>query len=283
MKFSSTFSKLNYKKSLYIIHFTLYIYITVSQAQTYLLPNENIFQPILSNYFEPRIGLAYYPQTGYFKVDAGKSFDLILIKFKKGSFSFGTEFFMNALGLNIKEKRLPIDAADGYFGINFSYSDNSFSNKIRLRILHNSAHFVDGHNERNLTYQPKENYVNDFFDITFQKFITKNFYLFTLVNYPIIIHPKELHKVNLSFGFEIFHKLFNSFLNNENKFFINYNIKLTPLPKYIGSNHLMTGIRFGNDLSSKVNIYFSFYNGENLFKQYYGLKVSEYSFGFYIE
>ena len=279
----SLLQKVHLNKSLYIIHFTLYILLSTSQAQTYLLPSENIFKPITSNYFEPRIGLAYYPKTGYFKVDAGKSYDLILFKFNKSNFSFGTEFFMHALGLNIKEKRLPIDVADGYFGINFSFSDSSSSNRLRLRILHNSAHFVDGHSERNLTYQPKENYVNDFFDITFQKHITKNLNLFTIVNYPIIIHPKELHKVNLSIGFEILHKFIDSFWNNENNFFITYNIKLTPLPKYIGTNHLMTGIRFGNGSSPKVKIYFSFYNGENLFKQYYGLKVSEYSFGFYIE
>lgn len=283
MEMQSSSHKVYLKKSLYILHFTLYILLNSIKAQTYLLPNENIFKPITSNYFESRIGLAYYPQTGYFKVDAGKSYDLILYKTFNSNFSFGAEFFMHALGLNIKEKRLPIDAADGYFGVNFNYGDSIRNYKIRLRVLHNSAHFVDGHSERNITYQPKENYVNDFFDLTFQKFLSDNFYLFTLINYPIIIHPKELHKFNYSFGFEFLNNLFDNFWNNENKFFIAYQFNLVPIPKYIGSNHFITGIRFGNNNSSKVKIYFTYYKGENLFKQYYGLKVSEYSFGFYIE
>ncbi|MCX7876373.1 MAG: hypothetical protein N2321_09440 [Melioribacteraceae bacterium] len=264
--------------------FLIFIFLnTFLFSQIKLLPGKNIFQPITANYNESRIGLAYYPKTGYFKVDAGKSFDLITYKSNLKYYSFGTEFFMHGLGLNIKEKRLPIDAADGYFGVNFNYKDSLKFFNVRLRVLHNSAHFVDGHIERKINYQPKENYVNDFFDFTFQKYLTNNFYLYSIINYPIIIHPKELHKLNLSFGFELLENIFNNFWNNENKIFFAYQFNLLPIPKYIGSNHIMTGINFGNEKTNQLKIYFSFYNGEKLFKQYYGIKVSEYSFGFYIE
>lgn len=243
---------------------TLIIF-SISKGQPKLLPEENIFQTITTNYFEPRIGLSYNPGNGYFKVDAGKAFDLILFDNITNKFSFGTEFFMHALGLNIKEKRLPIDAADGYFGVNINYENISKKLKVRLKVLHNSAHFVDGHEERKINYQPKENYVNDFLDLTIQKYLSNNFYVYSILNYPIIIHPKELHKLNLSFGNEWLINLSNSFLENEVNYFIAYQIKLTPIPKYIGSNHFMTGIKFGKAKETQLKIYFSYYNGENLF------------------
>jgi len=123
--------KLTITFALFILHFTLYID-SHAQMQVQIMPSENLFPTITTNYFEPRVGLAYYPSTGYFKVDAGKSVDLLQIKNENVFYSFGGEFFMHALGLNIKEKRLPIDAADGYFGINFNYYDSSKYFKGRL-------------------------------------------------------------------------------------------------------------------------------------------------------
>jgi len=274
--------KLTITFALFILHFTLYID-SHAQTQVQIMPSENLFPTITTNYFEPRVGLAYFPSTGYFKVDAGKSVDLLQIKNENIFYSFGGEFFMHALGLNIKEKRLPIDAADGYFGINFNYYDSSKYFKGRLRILHNSAHFVDGHQERNISYQPKENYVNDFFEFTFLKSFLSDSYNFDFNfggGYPIIIHPKELHKANYFCGFEYSYFLSNNFLSNRSMLLFAYSINLSAIPKYIGNNHLMFGIKFGDEKSSSLRIYISYYNGQNLFKQYYGLRVNEFSFGF---
>lgn len=268
--------------SFYIIHFTLYINLHC-QTQVKLMPAKNLFPLIASNYFEPRVGLEYYPETGYFKVDAGKTVDLIQININNNYFSFGGEFLMQALGLNIKEKRLPIDAADGYFGINVNYFDALRNIKGRLRILHNSAHFVDGHQERNISYQPKENFVNDFFELTVLKTLTlqnDNINLYSGGGYPIVIHPKELQKPNLFLGFEYSYFLSNKSLNNRSDLFFAYTFNVSANSKYIGNNHLMFGLKLGDDKSNTFRIYISYYNGQNLFKQYYGLRSKEFSFGF---
>lgn len=223
-----------------------------------LLPDGNTFQSLKTNYIEAGIGLSYYPSTGFFKVDGGMAVDLL--RYYNSEFSeisFGTEFFIHGLGLNIKNKRLPIDAADGYFGVYFSYANREYNYKARLRIFHNSAHLVDGHLERNDTYLSPFDYTDDFAELTLMK---NNNFKNTLIDYyagitySIIIHPKEINNSSFHAGLQYTYLLSESFINTPVSLFTGYHFTLTGIEKYRGNNRIVLGLEFGNEKKENINI-----------------------------
>ncbi len=60
-----------------------------------------------------------------------------------GSFAWGPDLFIFAMSRNISGFRLKIAAADGYFGMHFSMTVQD-GWQFRFRVLHFSAHLVDG-------------------------------------------------------------------------------------------------------------------------------------------
>ena len=252
------------------------------------MPGINIFPDLKANVYEARSGLLYYPKTGYFKIDIGDARDILKYSSAASSeYSFGSEFFVHALGLNIKTKRLPIDAAEGYFGIHFSYSDSSKSLKARLRVLHNSSHLVDGHLERGSTYSSSIDYVKDYAELTILrsfKIGRNNLDCYLGAAYAIVIHPHNLKKFTGNAGMQMsVYKIADSLFERPVDLFWAYNFNLSSIPAYIGNSHFTTGVRFGNWDAAALTLYLSYYIGTSLFNQYYNKRVNEFSIGFYID
>ncbi|MCB0747265.1 MAG: hypothetical protein KDC90_07355, partial [Ignavibacteriae bacterium] len=113
------------------------------------LPSGIHILPLKANYDEARIGILYYPKNGNLKVDIGNNIDLFAFNFplSKSKITLSIEFMAYALSTNYEQKRLQIDALDGFFGGNVVFSKNYNDGKLisRFRIIHNSAHLVDGH------------------------------------------------------------------------------------------------------------------------------------------
>ena len=258
-----------------------------NKNQIELMPNKNIFPALKANPFEARIGLQYYPSNGYFKVDAGHEVDILSYTSAGNTiFTFGSMFFMQGLGLNIKEKRLPIDAADGYFGLTFAYSDTVKNFKARMRILHNSAHLVDGHLERNLSFATSLDYAKDFVELTVMNSFNTGIFDIEYYgggSYSIVIHPKNLKRYTLHGGLQLSSQNLNTIFEKPVNLFCAYHFSLTSVPAFIGNNNLTAGIRFGNWESSALTIYISYYSGGKLFNQYYDQREKEFSIGFYLE
>ena len=116
--------------------------------------------PFKANYQEARVGILYYTSNSNLKVDLGNNIDLVRIYYpeSKSTLSFAVEFMGYALSTNYRGNRLQIDALDGFFGGNAAFSRKYDNGKFisRFRIIHNSAHFVDGHYDR---YEGK--WIND--------------------------------------------------------------------------------------------------------------------------
>ncbi len=258
-----------------------------NQKKIEIMPDGNTFPNIKANFYEARTGLMYYPSNGYFKIDAGDAVDILsYYTYGSSTFTFGSEFLVTALGLNIKSKRLPIDAADGYFGIYFSYSNSTKDFKARLRILHNSAHIVDGHLNRGSTYSSIVDYVKDFVELTIMHSMnTASFNLdyYAGTSYSIVIHPKNLKRFTAHAGLQTFSgEILNPLFGKPVILFCSYHFSLSTIPAYVGNNRLMSGIRFGKWESSALTLYLSYYIGSNIFNQYYNQRVKEFSIGFFI-
>ena len=129
-----------------------------------------------------------------------------------------------AFSKSYADKRLQISAVDGFFGGNLSYSCQFEKNTLlaRFRIIHNSAHLVDGsydtHNDVWIDGKEPIPFTKDFGEITVAHHLKFENYLLKYyggLSYATLVRPYELKKYNFHLGFEvvapnIFGKVFNN-------------------------------------------------------------------------
>jgi hypothetical protein len=260
-----------------------------------LFPAGLHFLPLKANNQEARIGILYYPENASLKVDVGNNIDLIAIHFNesKSKLSFGIEFMAYALSTSFEGKRLQIDALDGFFGGNAVYSKKNNDDIIflRFRFIHNSAHLVDGSFIKTENRWKKDllpiPYTKDFGELTIaRKHLISNFSLRYNVGFAYATHvrPLELEKFSMSIGIEVAIKnVFGELFERETNLFIADYLSFEGIPKYVGSNNLLTGIKFGEWDSKGVVIYVSYYTGRNIFSEYYYERISKFGIGFFID
>lgn len=259
------------------------------------LPGGLNFMPLKANNQEARLGILYYTSTTNLKVDIGNTVDLLSFEFNNSNtrLTAGIEFMTYAFSKSYAEKRLQISAVDGFFGGNFSYSNQFEESKLlaRFRIIHNSAHLVDGSYdaEKDVWIDGKEPipFTKDFGEIT----VAHQIYFKTAVlkyygglSYAALVRPDELKRYNFHVGFEaatanILGKVFN----NDANLFLADHFFLDGTNKYSGSNQLMAGMKFGGWDKKGIVIYASYYSGRDMFSSYYDRKISKFGIGFFID
>ncbi len=114
------------------------------------LPGAALMPPLIANHQEPRVGIRKEIGTSRLKLDIGSSIDLLGYSFderQSKQLRLGADFFTYALTTSAQGLRLQVDAVDGFFGGHIVYRSETDQSAfgLRLRILHLSAHFVDGH------------------------------------------------------------------------------------------------------------------------------------------
>ncbi|MFO7448359.1 MAG: hypothetical protein R6W90_18510 [Ignavibacteriaceae bacterium] len=282
---------------LFIVTFFYTINISPQHAPVsgfeFLPPGLN-FMPLKANNQEAKIGVLYHTATTNLKVDIGNNIDLFGYNFPQSSarLTAGIEFLAYALSTSYKGNRLQIDAVDGFFGGNLSYSQISGDGDkvlVRLRIIHNSAHFVDGHYDAatkqwidNLEPNP---YTEDFGELTaghqlnFNKTIFKYFGGFS---YSTLIRPSDLNRYNFHAGFELAYPFGKLAGKDENIFLANY-INTDGIGEYIINQQTMLGVKFGNWEEKGILLYLSYYTGGDIFGSYYKRKISKFAVGFSVD
>lgn len=282
--------------------FSLFIFIGFSfilHAQSYFefLPDGLNFLPLRANPQEAKLGVLYYPDNADLKVDIGNSMDLFSIYFpsSKSKLNFGIEFFAYASVIGYQQLRLQIDAVDGYFGGNATYSkffsDNELS--FRFRFIHNSAHLVDGNwwisnYPRNWT---KEGgpipFTKDFAELTSAHILrTENFNLryYGLISYSLRVRPSELKRFSAALGFELnSNKIISHLFNKPVNLFIANHINFAGYPEYTGTNQCQAGIKFGEWNEKGILFYLSYFAGNNFFSEYYAQRIRKFGIGFMVD
>ncbi|MBU0560035.1 MAG: DUF1207 domain-containing protein [Bacteroidetes bacterium] len=258
------------------------------------LPNDLNFQPLRANHQEARLGVLYFPNNGHLKVDIGNTVDLLQFTFDSEiKLTCGIDFMAYALSTNYQGKRLQIDAIDGFFGGNFSLTipqdDGRFIS--RFRIIHNSAHFVDGHwDEINDNW--KDNlepipFTQDFGEITvgrekyFDQFGMK---YYGAIAYATLVRPSVIKKYSFSSGLEINgSEIINPVFERKVNLFYAVHARLFGSPDYQLSVNNMLGIKFGNWREEGIVFYLSYYKGNSWYSEYYYNRVSKFGIGFFVE
>lgn len=267
-----------------------YAYPQESASRLYLFPSGNNFKPLIGNHQEARIGILYYTANANLKVDIGNNIDLICYETAQSKITAGIEFMAYALSTSYEGKRLQIDALDGFFGGNISYSKLFTSSRLlsRLRIIHNSAHLVDGHYNRDLKkwIDDKEPipYTRDFGEITlahvldFEAFEIK---YYGSVSYSTLVRPSVLKKWAYNAGYEaVLKDGLGSLLGSRVNLFTAYHFILNGVPEYRGSSNILAGVKFGEWEKKGFNIYASYFTGLNILSEYYNQKDEKFGIGF---
>jgi hypothetical protein len=269
--------------------------IVYPQASNFeLFPSGLNFAPLKANNRDAKIGLIYIPENNNMKIDIGNNIDLISFQLSESErLTAGIEFLAYALSTSYQGKRLQIDAVDGLFGGNISYSkkidDKMFSG--RFSIIHNSAHLVDGHwdfhNDRWIdNYRPVP-YAKDFAELVVAYNYNTDFVSirpYTGLEYAFLIRPSDIKRFNLESGFEIaLTKLLQPLFGKSKVIFFAHNFSLGGITSFRGSNNSMFGIKFGNWFEKGLLIFVSYYEGYDVFHSYYKRRVERFGLGFSVD
>src|SRR5713101_3753054 len=183
-----------------------------SHGKFEFLPPGLHFSPLKANHQEARIGVFKYFGSANLKVDIGNTVDIFGLNFQSSKIRFtaGIDFMAYAFVTGAQGLRLQVDALDGFFGGNLSFSQTFESSRVqgRLRILHLSAHLVDGH--YNLTTrQWLDNrepipFTKDFGELIVAHELQPSFGFFRYyggLSYATLVRPVELERTTFSVGF----------------------------------------------------------------------------------
>ncbi|MCZ6776585.1 MAG: hypothetical protein O7D34_09025 [Ignavibacteria bacterium] len=259
------------------------------------LPGSTLFPPLAADYLEPRVGLRKEIGSSRMKLDVGSMLDLLEYTIpgdNSKKLRLGIEFFTYALTTSVRGLRLQVDAVDGIFGGHVLYDAagerSAFS--VRLRILHLSAHFVDGHfdsasDQWNDGRNPVP-FTKDFGELLgayeFRLSGTNIWLLaYSGFSYATLIRPTDIRRFAIVHGIQI--RTADEFSHIFDKPFILYaadHLTLVGIPEYIGTNNLEFGMKFGRWSESGIRIYLSYFKGLDIFSQYYDVRRNEWGVGF---
>ncbi|MBL7129216.1 MAG: DUF1207 domain-containing protein [Ignavibacteria bacterium] len=238
----------------------------------YFFSTERVFEPTRASVFEPRVGFLKNVNDKNLRLDIGVGIDLIGLNKDDAQYSFGVDAFTFS---NLKSEsnfKFPVDAIDYFFGVNFNYKrplSNDLFVSSRLRISHISSHLQDGHvYERADTIFTPFTYSREFIDIAvvldklFDRTLIKNLFA---VNFLFSSIPDDFALFSFQYGIEVqyyAHEFLSLYFSND--------IKLATVSDKTNLNeNLEMGIRIGEYNSRGVNLFFSYYDGQDYKGQYY--------------
>jgi hypothetical protein len=264
------------------------------QTRFTFLPRALAVPPLTAHHQEPRVGLRKEIGSSKMKLDIGASVDLLEFRPSSDSlerFRLGVDFFTYALSTSADGLRLQIDAVDGFFGGHVAYvNDMSMEEQfiIRLRILHLSAHFLDGHyNTTTRTWKNNREpipFTRDFGEVLaiYKADVAEfDYQIHGGFSYATLLRPVEIGRTEFLAGFELHSlSLFDSVFDKPFNIYAAYHLTLREIGSFIGSNTVDVGVKFGEWNSTGMKIYLSYFNGLDFFSQYYNERRKHWALGF---
>lgn len=263
------------------------------EQQFTFLPGSLLVKPLVANYQEPRVGVRKEIGTSHLKLDIGSTLDVVeytISAAQSKRVRAGIDFFTYALSTSAQGNRLQIDAVDGYFGGHVAYQsitdDATFS--LRLRLLHLSAHFLDGHFD-NTTATWKNGIAPIAFTKDFGELVgvygiqiggaSVDFY--SGFSYATLVRPTDIKRFGTIHGIELHSTGWpGTAFGKPCALFIADNLSLVGIPSYVGTNNLEFGVKFGEWTGNGVRLYGSYYSGLTIFSQYYNIRENRWGLGF---
>jgi len=257
--------------SIFILFFVISI---LPQGQLTLFPAELNIKPFIANFLEPKVGVMFMSGKNNLRLDIGNSKDFLHYACDENIFSLGGDFYTYTKLRGEKDFHFPVDAVDYLFGLNGGMKIRNANSEygMRARLSHISAHFVDGHfdgfsNAWRNGRTPRV-YSREFIEVT-PYYSTNDFRFYVGYDYLFHVVPKEIGRSILQIGGE---KFFNVTFTDYLFPFIAYDLRLTQIGKYSGTNSLSAGVKVGNKNSSGISFMIDYFSGNTIHGEYFDYK-----------
>jgi hypothetical protein len=263
-------------------------------AQYRFLPGGLHFAPLKANVQEARIGVFKFLDKGEMKVDVGNSIDLFGYDAPGDlSVSAGIDFFAYAYTTGAQGLRLQIDAIDGFFGGNLTVSSGGDSSGTfaRLRLLHHSAHLVDGHysvaDGKWLDGREPVAYTRDFGELVIARSQRLGAVLlrpYGGFSYATLVRPTLVRRGAYLAGLEASTGEFLGPLwSRPVHLYAAYQATVTGLDAYTATHQLQAGVKFGAWYGKGPTIYLGWYRGRHMFAEYFDRTLTTLGAGFTVD
>lgn len=260
------------------------------------LPSSTIFTPLAANPEEVRVGVRREFGSTRMRLDIGSALDLIGYEPSSHpgvSLRIGAEMFVFALTTSYRGLHLQVDAVDGYFGghVTIRTQQESSAMYLRMRILHLSSHFIDGHFRlETLTWidgQLPRPYSRDYVELTAgyePRGASWNVLLYAGFNQAWFCRPATMLRFNAFQGVvarttgwtgPVFGKPTTLYLADH--------FLLTGVGTLSGSNVIEGGIKFGGWEQNGIRLFISYHSGVEMYHQYFEVKRNDLGMGFSLD
>jgi len=256
------------------------------------LPGTALVPALIAHPQEARVGVRKEAGSSRLKLDIGTSMDIVTVSLGGGDthITAGIDFFTYALTTSSEGLRLQVDAVDGFFGghVACSMKNSAARYDLRLRLLHLSAHMVDGHYDI-----PRNDWKDGRAPLPFTRDfgelvagirgplagISCRFY--SGFSYATLVRPTTIRRFATLHGLELSSPaLLPRMLDRETPVYLAVHLAMAGTPRYAGTTSVEAGMKFGAMYGRGVRIYASYTAGPEVFSQYYDLRSRIWGVGF---
>jgi len=266
---------------------------TEPSSRFVFFPSQINFVPLKANLYEPRLGVFLLDDVRRMRVDIGNSVDILAWESDEVRVSAGIDFMAYGYITGATGLRLQVDALDGFFGGNIKFIKEYDPNqlRVRLRILHHSAHFVDGHfdSETNswINGDSPIAYTRDFGELILSHYLVDPSYTIQYYggfSYATLVRPSNVRRFEPLAGVEIASdRLIGPLFNESFNTFLAYHIFMAGTPVYTSTHQLQIGAKLGQWQGRGITLYISYYSGRHMFKEYLEITLSTFGAGFTVD
>ncbi len=247
--------------------------LAIKDDSLYFFSSNVLYVPVEASIIEAKNGITKNLNNDYLTLNIGVSFDLLGLKAKENTYSFGIDFFTFSNLRSEDNFKFPVDAIDYLFGVNFNMKKKLSERNIltsRFRISHISSHFEDGHiYERSDTIFTPFVFSKEFLDLQVMSNyrISKDLHFKGMLGVDYIFHSiPEMANFSGQLGLE-----FRYFLTEIFNVYVSNDVTLASVNSSSNLNESFeTGLSFGRINSRSINLYFDYYDGQDYKGQYYG-------------
>jgi hypothetical protein len=246
------------------------------------MPGSLTFHPPAANREEARLGLAQHFGSSRMDVAIGNSVEIVRWATGERSLAVAVDFFVYGLANDARGYRLKIAAADGFFGLHVS-SRLSPTLSARFRVLHFSAHLVDGR------YDPQRGTWDDGlipfpFSRNFGEFLiawepplrSAGLRLYGGPSYAAIVRPRDIRKLSFLFGGELRS-------TTSPVLYLAVHENLAGSSALCLTHEAEAGVKFGRWDHGGVRLYVAGLSGLDPFGEFYNRRIEYLSAGFAID
>jgi hypothetical protein len=254
------------------------------------LPGPPLMLPLIAPDAEPRVGIRKEIGSSMMTLDIGATYDLAEYSPSTGTaFRLGVDVFAYALTLSFEGHRLQVDAVDGFFGGHILYRAADFHTSFVLRVrgLHRSAHFLDGHFDNSLNQwkggRSPLPFTKDFADIlldyTLNKFSVP-LTVYSSLSYTTLVRPVDIGRFAMSFGTEISSgTTLGSVFGRPFAVFAACNVSLDWVPEQVATSVMVAGVKFGQWQGQGLRLVFGYRSGLEMYGEYFDVRRDYWSLG----